>query len=1044
MPVAGWATGGTSTSGQSRVYRALPWANYQSVSDWLEELVDAVGGDFDIWWDRFVGSRFDAEGESGRLNLVDLDRTVSESASASLASAIAAPSNTASADTVLDILLYLAGVPWPVDGNWTTQQKRELVRVGWDALRKKATRRALLRLMAGPMSGVIYGANMPPWTFSFIHGDTEPSPGYGTWSTTPVTKAGAVDTTLGSATVTGASTSFVTDGSWNGLIIIIEERAYWISSVTSATQLTLTANAAETIAGVSYAIVYPPAVRPWLFEATDNATKRVAPGWADKGVGYSQFRVGFSAVGEPVMAEGARINLLLNGSFADFSSATPDNWTTSGSATLARGTFLSSPSPQINHEFSSHCAQLRLAGAGVGVGRYLTQSATVNNRAAHRFALEYAYYNAQQVSTLTVEISDQGNSAVYYWPAAPTLQAGTVDIVEGSTRVAGTGTAFDTTGLWSGMPLTTPSNRLYLIERVESATSLILRDVALFDELDTAFSVKAWTTSATTIPVPPHASSLVERLAYTCDVHPLRASGAAAVRGTASIQVKIGATSDATTTTAVTYTLYSVALYEKHDPVIEDEALSERTLWLPLIDALGWSQKTRAGSDTLIEIASASRSAFKSAAAGSALFDYHPALGARGYRSSSAWTNAITQSNTFSSWTLASATYDGTGVSPDLAASPILAGLITASSTANTAERSSGTTAASKSWLYGIWAKSIAADQAYQAGTITITAGSASVTGSGTSFTSAWDGAELKTAAGNVYKISSVGGATALTLSAVAGRTETAVQYKIADFKVSLLYGTTEGDSSSFFRTQADGWTLLAAPVAALGAVAGNVGIRVRYLGRASGQYALCAGYAYDVTGKTDVLYPPVCLSGASAGTVNACYLDAITDNIGTDVKSELLKTALVSVSRGVLAMTVVPVFGATSCPDATILDVCQSGTANRLRLHIASGAITLTRINDAGTSTSMSLTLTTSDAPTATQATWKRDTAIPILIRWDDDGKASMSVGDSSVTATLSAAPYTDTSVDTLRLGATEAGAGNFDGSITLAEFCQVGTPTI
>ena len=50
---------------------------------------------------------------------------------------------------MLDMLLYAVGIPWPVDGNWTIAQKREFVRVGWDALRFKATRKRRIAAGAG-------------------------------------------------------------------------------------------------------------------------------------------------------------------------------------------------------------------------------------------------------------------------------------------------------------------------------------------------------------------------------------------------------------------------------------------------------------------------------------------------------------------------------------------------------------------------------------------------------------------------------------------------------------------------------------------------------------------------------------------------------------------------------------------------------------------------------------------------------------------------------------------------------------------------------
>lgn len=1045
MAVSGFATGGGSGLSQTRTFRALPWANYRSVSDWIEEFVDSLGGDFDTWWDRFIGGRFETDGLSGRAKLIDLDYEVVEEPTDAMATAVEPPNVCASRDTMLDMLLYLAGIPWPVNANWTTTQKREMVRVGWDALRYKATRRRLLKLLAGPMAGVIYGVSLPPWAFSFLHGDGSPSPGYGTWCVTPILLAGTVATTSGNATVTGTSTAFVTDGSWNGLIILIGNREYWVSSVASATSLTLTGNAAATVSGQTARLVTSQPDRPWLLEATRDIDKRVFPGWAEQGVGFTQFRAGFSSVGEPILSSGARINLLLNEHFSSFSSSTPDSWTAAG--TITRSTANASPQPQINHEFTSYCCQLDLTGIAATTAYDISQTATVNNQVAHRFELDYAYTNGQLVDTLKLVLYETDNRGVqWYWPVEPVAQAGTITVTEGSLVVTGTGTAFETNGTWAGMPLVTADNRTHIIDRVVSATELTLRSAPLFGEGDATFSVQAWTETQQIIAVPVGSSAVTrQRLAF--DVYPRAASQTTYSRGQQTITVLIRVTSDGTSTTQVVHTLYRVGLYEKHDPLIEEQATGERTCWLPLRDALGWAQQTNTGTGATIENANALRTAFSSSDDTPALpmLDYHPALGRRAYRNYSTWTNVLLQSNDFSAWTTSNATYNGTVASPDFAGfSAVVAGSVTTSSTSGYIQRASSTAAANKSWLHGLWCKRSSADPGYQAGTITITAGSASVTGSGTSFVTggAWSGVEIMTASGYRYKVASVTNATTLTLDGVAGRTETAVQFKVADVKVALLYGSTEGGARSFFLAQSDGWQQLACSPVTLGAVAGDVGVRVYFLGQSAGTfYATCA-YIYDVTSKTDVLYPPVCITDASTKAAGPCYLDAITDNVGTDVNSELIKTALVSVSRGALGLTIVPVYGAASQPNQSILDICESTTANRLHLHVDTGALKLTRVNNTGTSTSMSLTLTSSSSPTSSQVTWRRDEPIAIRLRWDDDGKASLSAGDSNVAATLSAASYSDSAVDTFRIGANASGANPFDGHITDLEIAQVGTP--
>lgn len=1042
-----YSVGGRSGTSTTRTFSVLPWANYRSVGTWLQEFVDTFGHDLDLWWDRFIGSRFATDGMQGRQELLDLDVTSSAIANESTATGTAPPTNAKSQDTVLDMLLYLAGIPWPVDSHWTTQQKREMVRVGWDALKYKGTRRRLLRLVAGPLAGVIHGANLPPFIFSLIHGDGSPSPGFSSeWCSVGVTQAGTVATTSGDATVTGTSTAFPTDGSWNGMIILIANEQYWISSVTNATELELTSNAVANTTGQTCKVVYAAAQRPWLFEATRNIVRRVFPSWATLGVGYSQFRAGFSAVGEPVLATDSRIGALLNEHFSGWDSATvptSGTWTISGSGTINKVTENASPVPQVNEEFTSYAAQIDLSSATAGVGSYATQTAVVNNQIPHRLEVDYGYTNAQSVDVMTVRVSDASNDQTYYWPGTAALQVGTISIVEGSRKVTGTSTAFDTTGLWAGMPLTTRSGKKYLIESVESATSLTLRDEPLEDENAVTFSVQCWTTTATNIALPV-GTAATTRMRCAIDVYPQRASQTAALRGTSSITLRIGAVSDGTATTTVKYTLYRAQLYPKHDHVTELEASGIRTTWLPLRDSLGWSALTVSASGALIENAEADRSSVKSFAGTLPLFEYHPAIGRRGYRNTATWTNIITTSiPTSGTWTASACTITNGATSLPTVGDTAGASVYTVSvaKTASTA-LVTGTSTASKSIIAGAWCKRISADPGNQAGTITITSGSATATGSG--FSSSWVGSEIRTAAGYTYVVAAVGGATTLTLSELAIRTETAVQFAVADAVIFVTNAAVSaGLYHSFWLNQSEGWKLLPCPKTDFDATVSNMVVAVRFpADPVSAQFSLAHVYAYDVSGKTDVLYPPHVTTSGGTANVGARYLKATTDNVGTDVKDEMTKAVIASVSRGSMDLTVVPTYGATSQPNATLIDICESATVNRLHLHVVSGVLTLTRYNAAGSSAAISLTLTGKSDPSAGQLTWRRDEAIRIRARWDDDGNTSLSAGGGNASGATVAAPFTDTAVDTFNIGATAAGASYFDGIITDLEIAEVGGP--
>ena len=158
-----------------------------------------------------------------------------------------------------------------------------------------------------------------------------------------------------------------------------------------------------------------PAVnRPWFMLAVRRLLSNgMAPDWAALGVGYSQFRAGYSAAGETVFPASSRINLLAHEHIDAWSSGVPVGWTQVGAGTLTQST----SAAQINWEFTGSAAVLDLSSAGLGVVAGLQQQATyVNDQVVHRLQVDYAYVNAQGVSVLLAQITDTNRDGnTYYW-----------------------------------------------------------------------------------------------------------------------------------------------------------------------------------------------------------------------------------------------------------------------------------------------------------------------------------------------------------------------------------------------------------------------------------------------------------------------------------------------------------------------------------------------------------------------------------------------------------------------------------------------------
>jgi len=498
-------------------------------------------------------------------------------------------------------------------------------------------------------------------------------------------------------------------------------------------------------------------------------------------------------------------------------------------------------------------------------------------------------------------------------------------------------------------------------------------------------TTETWGTAVYSISIP--ASTTRDR--YSCDVTPQASSTTDATPGTGQITVKIITQSDGTTASQIAYKLYRVGFYEKFSPTIEIDAGGERTLWLLLEDGLGPCTFTRAAGPDIIEPASADRSSYKRFYDAGWIssppeFPYHGALSARGYRScSSGWTNLLAGSNDFngagSDWTLVNAAATASSV-----VSPIVG---ETSATATSLEGGGGGTAPSiyqpdliadpnaKSYLAGVWVKKITTDADFQEVT--------------------------------------------LTLEAIGGVTSKTVTYTM---------------------TTAGGWQLLV--ISAVSFVAGDSGCPLRFTvgwgddhpAGTSGIIAVASAYVYDVTGKTDVLYPPV-IQTAIGSTDAAEATTCIAVVSGANLHS-LTQRPLTTLANGLLNLTVVPTFSANSQPDQTIFDFGQNTTTNRFVLRIVSGVLQVT-IFDSSTGThTASITLTEKSDPATGECTWLRDTAIAIHCRWSSTTGLDVTAGNGNANQ-VSSLPWTvsDASLAGIGIGNTVAGAGQFDGLITGVE---------
>lgn len=403
MALGGYALGGASAAGPSRAYKSLPWAGYREQSGWVEEFVDALAIQLDIWEQMFISTE-------ARTNALDPSVTPSASAVACLATPTEAPTGSlVNTSTILDVLCALCGLPIPVDTNLSLDHKQRLAAVAGAVMARKATRRALMRVASVLTDGVLFSWTTPPHQFALILPDGAPSPGYGPWCARLVPQTGTVAITSGSATLTGTSTAFTS--AMEGLRCVIGGTAYSIATVSGATSATLSSNAVATLSGQTLKLIVPTAQRPWILQTMRDTLRRRFPGAFTLGIGYSQFRAGYSSAGEVVMPSGATLNQVTNEHFSAWTGSTPDGWTKAGTGTLAKKAEL----PEINYEFTDYAAQIDLTGELAGVYLQLSQTtALCNGKAPQRLEVDYAYSNTQDVATLKVWLTT-GASNEWYW-----------------------------------------------------------------------------------------------------------------------------------------------------------------------------------------------------------------------------------------------------------------------------------------------------------------------------------------------------------------------------------------------------------------------------------------------------------------------------------------------------------------------------------------------------------------------------------------------------------------------------------------------------
>jgi len=576
--------GSNGSAGPASAFLNLP-AKYKNLDGWFEDLMNAMSLDWDILNAEFISA-------TARANLLDPTVTPSRDASAILATSTEAPTDAATAATVLDLMLSAVGAEYPVSSNLTVEEKQALVYAMAAALQRKGT-----RISTGDVVAQVAGEAVHAATSSLLHGsvvipDGYPSPGWGDW-----VPAGTSD---------------------------------------------------------------PSQKRPWLFETVRALLKRIYPACSEFGVGYSQFRAGYSGAGEPVFTSGAQLSLTTNGNFATWTGGAgtnPDSWTpsayTAGTCdklTAQTGT---------NWEFTDYAAQLNLTGVAAGSGRELLQTITIRDaNIEHSIEVDYEYSNAQDASVLQLSV---------LMPAE-----------NGSVRLR-------QDGEWDANQINLP---VVLLPPGDGRQKFRI-----------TFTIPTVGTVVTSAEFP--SSKVI--------VSP----------NSNKITLSLRVISDGTPTTQDTFQVYAFQVYELWSKTRQLAAQGERTLWAPFS---GGTQGNVDYTFTLSNGAlflpiNAERDRVLEMKVGSGLVAYHPALSGFGLLSVDpfGWTNRVDDGYTLASWTLSSCT-----ASTNAEVSPIyeeeLAGTTTATrftASANGAYVQTTSSSAGGSavrWMAGVWVKKLSPD----------------------------------------------------------------------------------------------------------------------------------------------------------------------------------------------------------------------------------------------------------------------------------------------------------------------------------------------
>ena len=120
--------GSSGSAGPSAAFLNLP-AKYKQLDGWFEDFMNAMGLDWDVLNAEFISA-------AARANLLDPTYTPTRDATASLATGTEAPTDAATAATVLDLMLSAVGAEYPVSSNLTTEetvvQLETIERMGWE------------------------------------------------------------------------------------------------------------------------------------------------------------------------------------------------------------------------------------------------------------------------------------------------------------------------------------------------------------------------------------------------------------------------------------------------------------------------------------------------------------------------------------------------------------------------------------------------------------------------------------------------------------------------------------------------------------------------------------------------------------------------------------------------------------------------------------------------------------------------------------------------------------------------------------------------